>query len=80
MFKHLTSANQQSPYKEATVAKSKNITAPVPKPTTRIVYDSKPASKAPRTSRREYGFMRNYSLICIPQGTGSFGPLGGVAQ
>jgi hypothetical protein len=59
------------------MAKSKNITASVPKPTTRIVYDSKPASKALRTPRSEYGFMR--TLLYIPQG-GSFGPVGGVAQ
>jgi hypothetical protein len=60
------------------MAKSKNIIASVPKPTTRTMYDRAP--KAPRTPRSEYSFMRSYSLICIPQGSGSFGPLGGVAR
>jgi len=35
----------------------------------------------PRTPRGEYRFMRNFSLICIPQKTGSFGPVnGGMAR
>jgi hypothetical protein len=38
-------------------------------------------SRKPRTPRSEYRFMRNFSLLCIPQKTGSFGPInGGVAQ
>lgn len=60
------------------MANLKNTTASIPIPTHRTVYDRAPKPKAPRTPRREYSFMRSYSLLSIPQG-GSFGPVGGVA-
>lgn len=59
------------------MARPKNITASIPTPTHRTVYDRASQPKTPRTPRREYAFMR--TLLHIPQG-GSFGPVGGVAQ
>lgn len=59
------------------MANPKNITASIPTPTHRTVYDRAPKPKTPHTPQREYAFIR--TLVYIPQG-GSFGPVGGVAQ
>jgi hypothetical protein len=69
------------------MAFTKGITVPSPAQQAGIPGRSKSAldwnlPRKPRTPRGEYRFMRNYSLLCIPQKTGSFGPIngGGVAQ
>ena len=64
------------------MASKKNITASIPVPTTRTVYDRAPKPKALRTPRSEYAFMRRYSaLLSIPGSGSTFGPAGGgVAQ